>query len=113
MQDITIYEKFYDYQSRGLLQDNLSDKEVKEMLTSLSFVTKRNMDAETQIADLLSYGLKLEYKTRRRLTKLVSLNSYEKMIRKQSRNKLYTLPKNATSEKRLRFQNFQSLTILP
>lgn len=113
LQDITIYEKFYYYQSLGLPADNITDKEVKKRLTSLSFVTKKHMDAESQIADLLSYGLKLEYKVRRKLIKLASLNSYEKMVRKQARSKLYKLPKNITAKKKLKYKNFQSLTILP
>lgn len=113
LQDIIIYEKFYGYQSRGLPTDNITHEEVKNRLTSLSFVTKKHMDAESQLADLLSYGLKLEYKVRRRLVKLSSLNSYEKAIREQARNKLYKIPKNITTKKRAKYKNFQSLTILP
>lgn len=113
LQDISIYEKFFHYQSLGLPIDNITNKEVKKRLTSLSFVTKRHMDAESQLADLLSYGLKIEYKIRHKLIKLDSLNSYEKMIRRQARKKLYKIPKNITTKKKQKFKNFQSLTILP
>lgn len=113
LQDITIYEKFYEYQSLGLPTDDIAHQEVKNRLTSLSFVTKKHMDAEAQLADLLSYGLKLEYKIRHRLIRLNSLNSYEKMIRKQTRSKLYKIPQNITAKKKLKYKNFQSLTILP
>lgn len=113
LQDITIYEKFYEYQAVGLPNEDITDKEVKKRLTSLSFVTKRHMDAEAQLADLLSYGLKLEYKIRRKLSKLTSFNSYEKIIRKQARSKLYKIPKNIAAKKKLKYKNFQSLTTLP
>lgn len=113
LQDITIYEIFFNYQSQGLPNENISDKEVKERLNSLSFVTKKHMDAESQLADLLSHGLKLEYKIRHKSITLASLNSYEKMIRKWARNKLYEIPKNIGSRKKLKYQKFQSLTILP
>lgn len=113
MQDITIYEKFYHYQGLGLPTDNITDKEVKHRLTSLSFVTKKHMDTEAQLADLLSYGLKLEYKIRRKLIKLASLDNYEKMIRKQARKKLYKIFQSVTDKKKLKYKNFQSLTILP
>lgn len=113
IQDITIYETFLDYQTRGIPSENISDKEVKERLTALSFVTKRHMDTESQLADLLSYGLKLEYRIRHKAISLESLNGYEKMAREQARKKLYEVSTNITSKKKSRYQNFQSLTILP
>jgi len=93
--------------------DNITNKEVKSRLTCLSFVTKMHMDAEAQLADLLSYGLRLEYKIRSKLIKLSSLNSYEKMIRKQARSKLYEIPQNITAKKKVKYKNFQSLISLP
>jgi hypothetical protein len=113
LQDITIYEIFFNYQSQGLPNENIFDDEVKKRLSSLSFVTKKHMDAESQLADLLSHGLKLEYKIRHKSITLASLNSYEKMIRKWARGKLYEIPKSICSKKKLKYQNFRSLVILP
>lgn len=113
LQDITVYEKFFGFQSWGLPTDNITHKEVKSRLTSLSFVTKRHLDAESQLADLLSYGLKLEYQIRHKLTKLSSLTVYEKMIREQARSKLYQIPETLAAKKKTKFKNFQSLTVLP
>ncbi|MEK7526642.1 MAG: DUF3800 domain-containing protein [Patescibacteria group bacterium] len=51
-QDLFIYQAFVHYVANGIDELSISYKEVKEHLTSLSFVTKLNNDAEEQIADL-------------------------------------------------------------
>jgi len=106
MQDIIIYEQFYNLQSTGIPLDNISNEEVKERLTSLSFVTKRNKDAITQVADLLSFGILLDYKIRHRILEMSRLNQYEKMIRKAAKNKLYRLDPNMKVGKKEKLRNF-------
>jgi len=43
----------------GVPSMNLSNYDIREHLTSISFVTKNNLDVETQLADLGSYYLSL------------------------------------------------------
>lgn len=113
LQDIIIYETFFHYQASGIMNENISDKEVKERLTGLSFVTKKHMDTESQIADLLSYGLKLEHCIHHRQLAADSLNVYGKMIRDQAKRKFYEISKNIGPKKKTKYQRFQSLTELP
>jgi len=51
-QDITIYKNMFHYCTNGFNRLNISPKEIKKHLTSISFVTKLNNDSEEQIADL-------------------------------------------------------------
>lgn len=51
-QDINLYENFFHYLANGISTLSITSKDVKEHLTSVTFVTKANNDAEEQIADL-------------------------------------------------------------
>jgi hypothetical protein len=113
LQDITIYEKFYEFQAKGLITDNISHKEIKERLTSLSFVTKHNMDTITQISDLLAYGLNLEDKIKTKTLNVNKLNGYQKMIRKQAINKLYKIGDNIGIKKKSKYKTFDAALRLP
>ncbi len=101
-QDIKIYEKFFEYQSQGLVKDGIDHTEVKKRLTAVSFATKRDMGSLTEIADLLGYGLFLNYMVSQRRKRSDSLNTYQEMIRKVAKHKLTTLT----------FKNFQPLEVI-
>jgi len=113
LQDITIYERFYNLQAGGLLIDSINSEEVKNRLTTLSFVTKKHMDTESQLADLLSYGLRLEYCVNHKLITVASLNNYQLMIRKRAKSKLYKIQSNVPLNKKTKCKHLQPLTILP
>ncbi len=51
-QDINLYENFFHYLANGIDALSITSQDVKEHLTSVTFVTKANNDAEEQIADL-------------------------------------------------------------
>lgn len=60
IQDIDILTTYNHILSAGIPSMGLSDTDVREKLTSISFVTKKNLDAETQIADISSHFLSLD-----------------------------------------------------
>jgi hypothetical protein len=113
IQDITIYEKFFELQALGLPSDNISHLDVKSRMTALSFVTKKNLDSIAQIADLLAYGLSLNYKVKHKKLTLKKLNPYQKMIYKISQNKLYLISSNTSQKKKEKYKSFTSQAELP
>lgn len=115
IQDIEIYQKFFQYQAHGVKENKIDHNEVKARLTSLSFVTKKNMDSLMQLADLLGAGLRLDYQVNNTSLKVSSLNKYQQMIREQAKNKLYQLPEDVKMKKpkQIKYKNFQGLTNLP
>lgn len=86
-QDIKIYEKFFEYQTTGLSK-KINHEEVKKRLTSISFSTKRDNNSLTEIADILGYGIFLDYMIEQKKIKLESLNNYQKMVRSLAKYKL-------------------------
>jgi len=87
-QDIKIYEKFFEYQSKGLVNENITHQDVKKRLTSISFATKKDSNSLTEIADILGYGLFLNQMISQKRMKNSGLNRYQKMIRKLAKHKL-------------------------
>ncbi|MFZ1987446.1 MAG: DUF3800 domain-containing protein [Minisyncoccia bacterium] len=53
--DIRFYKRYTSYLSQGFPKQNLSHIDVKNLVTSVSFVSKKNHDIETQIADIYAY----------------------------------------------------------
>lgn len=87
-------------------------KTIQEILTSISFVTKRNHDIEEQTADLFAYGAKCKYL---RLVKkqIFKIGSYEDKMIKLLETKLWQLPKLA-GEKKMRFyKKIEPFCIIP
>ncbi len=101
LQDITIYEKFFEFQSIGI-KSELSHNEVKTRLTSISFSTKHNQEGLTEIADLLGYGVAIDHEIKKRKKRVKDLNYYENKIRKSMKHKMF--PNN--------FGNFQAISYI-
>lgn len=53
--DIAFYKEYIYFLANGIVTLGLDHKKIKQILTSISFVSKNNQDTETQIADLLAY----------------------------------------------------------
>jgi len=87
-------------------------KKVQDLLTSISFVTKRNHDIEEQVADLLAYAAKCKYL---RLTKkqAFKLGSYEDIMIKILDTKLWHLPKLAGERKMKFYKSIEPFCIIP
>jgi hypothetical protein len=59
--DFYFHKALGNYLGNGVSGTGITDKQVKQVLTSISFVTKDNEDTEEQIADLLAYAAKCRY----------------------------------------------------
>jgi len=90
IKDIAFLKKYSFYLSNGLSSLNLNPKDIKDLLTAISFVSKRNFDIETQIADLLAYpaGYKCMCQDG---SKQAIPNSYEDRICNVLQQKLITI----------------------
>jgi len=53
--EIVFLKKYSYYLTNGYSDLNLSHRDIKDLLTSISFVSKKNYDIETQMADILAY----------------------------------------------------------
>ncbi len=61
-QDIDILSSYNKIMSHGVSNLGLSNIDVRNKLTSISFVTKQNWDAGTEFADFASYFLTLDHR---------------------------------------------------
>lgn len=53
--DILFYKEYIYFLAHGIPDLSLTHQKMKQILTSISFVSKNNLDIETQMADLLAY----------------------------------------------------------
>jgi hypothetical protein len=83
--------------------------DVQEVLTEISFVTKKNFDIEEQIADLLAYGAKLKFSNKP--TKVLS--DYDKGILKIINQKLFWVHPKTGERKKKFYSQIASFKILP
>lgn len=77
--DVNFHKRFISYLSHGLPSLSLTHSDVKELLTSISFVSKNNHDIETQLADLFAYPA-TRYFLHTEGTKALITNSYEEKV---------------------------------
>lgn len=115
IESATAEKDFYYHKSAGYFLSNgfptykITYSEIQNVLTEISYVTKKNNDIEEQIADLLAYGVRLKYET----TRKNSLTDYEERLVKIVEDKLFKInPK--TGAKKMRFYSkIKSYTIIP
>ena len=74
------------YLCSGIKQLNISHRAVKDVLTEVSFVTKRNLGIGEQIADLLAYGARLTVDK----SEGADNNSYDTLLLEILERKLHT-----------------------
>ena len=53
--DVSFYKEYIYFLANGIVSLGLDHKKIKQILTSISFVSKNNQDIEAQVADLLAY----------------------------------------------------------
>lgn len=93
--------------SGGLPQVKVDYKKVQDVLTEISFVTKKNHDIEEQIADLLAYGARLKFeKTKPR-------NDYEKKLLNVVETKLFAMHPNTNVKKKKFHSLIESFKRIP
>ena len=107
------YLKYFAYfTSPKCIELNINYKKIQEILTSISFVTKRNFDIEEQIADLFSYASKCKFLKDFKKKSFMS-NSYENRILKILNDKLFSKPKNLSKKKSNFYEKVDSFIVLP
>lgn len=105
-----IYHKIAGhYLSNGISKLGITYQEVQNVLTEISFVTKKNHDIEEQIADLLAYGVKLKFLKK----KQSGMNSYGLGITKIMNSKLFTMHPETGAKKKKYYEQIDSFKIIP
>ena|SRR3990167_2168038 len=95
--------------SNGIPQLSVSFSQVQDVLTEISFVTKKNHDIEEQISDLLAYAAKLRFKKR----KATAMNNYEKGITKILNSKIFKMNPNTGARKKKYQSQIDSFKVIP
>jgi hypothetical protein len=97
------------YLSNGFKSLGIDYSDVQNVLTEISFVTKKNNDIEEQVADLLAYGIKLKYQN----NKNQKYSWYENALIKVVENKLFTINPQTGQKKKRFYSQIQNYKILP
>jgi len=97
------------YLSAGISEVKADFRQVQDVLTEISFVTKKNYDIEEQIADLVAFGAKLKFLKQNK----ENLLNYDQKIIKVVENKLFSMHPNTGKKKRKFHSRINSFTILP
>lgn len=107
--DFYYYQAVGHYLSRGFKELGINYQQIQDVLTEVSFVTKKNFDIEEQLADILAYGLKLKYENLRKN----KLSTYEKRLIEVVNKKLFSMHPNTGSKKKKLHSQIESLKIIP
>lgn len=106
---------FYFHKAAGYFLSNgfpklgVSFKQVQDVLTEISFVSKKNHDIEGQIADLLAYAAKLKFKGK----KQINMSSYDKGISKIMNTKIFKMHPETGEKKKKYYSQIDSFKIIP
>jgi len=103
---------FSYFLSPGFVELNVDFKEIRKNLTSISFVTKDNLDIEEQIADLLAYGARCKFE-KEKDKKVPKAGSYEEKIITILEQKLFIRPTKAKERKMKFYEKIEPFCILP
>lgn len=87
-------------------------KEIQKQITSLSFVSKHNLDIEEQLADLFAYGIKCKYEKEFKM-KTFEKESYESAIINIVNAKSFKSPKKIDPSRMEYLKNINSFLLLP
>jgi hypothetical protein len=90
----------------------VSYKDVQKQVTSISFVSKHNLDIEEQLADLFAYGVKCKYDRDVR-GKTFTKNSYEDRLIKIVDTKAFKKPTKVDKNRLSLLSNIESFLMLP
>lgn len=95
--------------SNGFPDLNVSFKQVQDVLTEISFVSKKNHDIEEQIADLLAYAAKLKFKSK----KQTNMPSYEKGVFRIMNSKIFKMHPETGEKKKKYYSKIDSFKTIP
>lgn len=97
------------YLSNGIKELGITYRDVQDVLTEISFVTKKNHDIEEQIADLLAYAAKLKFMKK----KQSEINTYQANISKIMNTKLFKMHPETGVRKKKYYEQINSFKIVP
>lgn len=109
LKDFYFHKAASGFLSHGIPELNISFEQVQEVLTEISFVTKKNHDIEEQISDLLAYGAKLKFSGK----KQANMSDYEKKIVKIMQSKSFKMDPNTGSKKKKYHSEIDSFKMVP
>lgn len=95
--------------SHGFCNLGVSFKQVQDVLTEISFVSKKNHDIEEQLADLLAYAAKLKFKGK----KQISMSSYDKGISRIMNSKIFKMHPETGQKKKKYYSQIDSFKVIP
>lgn len=95
------------YLSAGIPEVKAKFQVIQEVLTEISFVTKKNHDIEEQIADLLAFGARLKFQ------KIKPRNTYEAKLLKVIDSKRFIMHPNTGKKKKEFYSKIESFKIFP
>ncbi len=107
--DFNFHKAAGHYFANGIKEFDVSCNQVQNVLTEISFVSKKNFDIEEQIADLLAYGAKLKFLKKKKS----ELNEYDKQILRIANQKLFQIHPNMGIRKKKFYSQIDSFKILP
>lgn len=109
LKDFYFHKAASHFLSRGIPELGVTYKQVQDVLTEISFVTKKNHDIEEQIADLLAYAAKLKFKGKKQM----DMSSYEKGITKIVNAKIFKMHPETGERKKKYYSQIDSFKIIP
>lgn len=107
--DFNFHKAAGHYLANGIKELDVSCNQVQNVLTEISFVSKKNFDIEEQVADLLAYGAKLKFLKKNKS----ALNEYDKQILRIANQKLFQIHPNMSGRKKKFYSKIESFKILP
>ena len=109
--DVHLMNSLNYFLSGGLPKLGITNEDVQNTLTSVSFVTKKNHDIEEQIADLFAYAAKIKYQSV--ATGKSPKGDYEKMMVEILDKKVFAVPTGAKRGKAKLFKEVDPFLIIP
>lgn len=109
LKDFYFHKAASYFLSHGMPELNITFNQVQEVLTEISFVTKKNHDIEEQISDLLAYAAKLKFLGR----KQTAMNEYEKRVVKTMSVKMFKMDPNTGARKKKYYSEIDSFKVVP
>jgi hypothetical protein len=106
------FKSFKTLLGTGVPNTAIKSSDIRDMITSISFVTKKNDDIETQLMDLFSYAVKCKYLQEIEKKKFPR-DSYESDVIDILNRKLYKVPYNASTRKKRILNKVNPFVILP
>jgi len=97
------------YLAHGLNRPITNYMEVQDVLTEVSFVTKRNHDIEEQIADLMAYGARLKFQNKPSNT----LTDYERGLLNTMEYKLFKVNPTTGPDKKRYLSEISGFNVIP